>query len=123
LAESGIDTGTLAPPRLSIRAPSFDYDVSSRHIAPGIILEIAEPARLVFTDAFGEDFEALPESFMTAIVTFEERDGTTELTARARHKSPADRDKHAQMGFHKGWGEMLERLEAHVRRIAGDAVP
>lgn len=86
----------------------------------GVFLEIAEPERLVFTDAFDEGFQPSAESLMTAVVTFDEHEGKTRLTARALHKSVADREKHEQMGFATGWGEMLERLQAHVSKPTAD---
>jgi uncharacterized protein YndB with AHSA1/START domain len=82
----------------------------------GIYLEVAKPERLVFSDAFDEGFQPCLESFMTAVITFEEHGSATMLTARAVHKSVADREKHEEMGFTKGWGEMLERLQAHVSK-------
>lgn len=85
----------------------------------GVFVEIVKPERLLFTDAFDEGFQPRAESLMTAVVTFEEHAGKTKLTARARHKSVADRDKHEQMGFTKGWGEMLERLLTLPHRADG----
>jgi uncharacterized protein YndB with AHSA1/START domain len=84
----------------------------------GVYLEIVEPERLIFTDAFDEGFRPTHDPFLTAIITFEEQEGKTRLTCRARHKSKADRDKHEQMGFQKGWDEMLERLEEHLSNAA-----
>jgi uncharacterized protein YndB with AHSA1/START domain len=77
---------------------------------------IVEPERISFTDKLDEDGQPSREAFMLAIATFEDHEGKTKLTARALHYTDANRDKHEQMGFHKGWGEMLERLEAHVTK-------
>jgi uncharacterized protein YndB with AHSA1/START domain len=82
----------------------------------GVFLEIMEPERLVFTDAFEEGWRPSQHAFMAAVVTFEEHDGKTKYTARALHWSAADREKHEQMGFHKGWGETTDRLEAHLAK-------
>jgi uncharacterized protein YndB with AHSA1/START domain len=82
----------------------------------GFFVEIVEPERISFTDKLDEDGRPSREAFMLAIATFEEHEGKTKLTARALHYTDANRDKHEQMGFHKGWGEMLERLEAHVAK-------
>ena len=40
--------------------------------------------------------------FMTVILTFEEHGGKTRYTARVRHWTVADRERHEQMGFHAG---------------------
>jgi uncharacterized protein YndB with AHSA1/START domain len=40
----------------------------------------------------------------------------TRYTARALHWSEEDRQTHEAMGFHEGWGESLDRLEALVTR-------
>ena len=40
----------------------------------------------------------------------------TRYTARAPHWSEEDRQAHEAMGFHEGWGESLDRLEALVTR-------
>ena len=40
--------------------------------------------------------------------------GKTLYTARAWHWSAVDRQAHEEMGFHRGWGESLDRLVALV---------
>jgi hypothetical protein len=34
------------------------------------------------------------------------------------HKNPADRQKHADMGFHDGWGTVIGQLATLVEREA-----
>lgn len=51
---------------------------------------------------------------MTAVVTFEDVQGKTQYTARAWHWNAADCLAHEEMGFHRGWGESLDRLVALV---------
>jgi uncharacterized protein YndB with AHSA1/START domain len=80
----------------------------------GVYLEIVENERLVFTDAFEPGWLPSNKAFMTAVVTLEDQDGKTVLTARALHWSIADKAAHEQMGFHHGWGESLDRLAALV---------
>lgn len=83
----------------------------------GVFLEVTAPERLVFSDAYAPGWRPAAEPFLTAIVTFEELPGgKTRLTGCARHRSFADRVRHEQMGFAKGWGEMLERFAACVAR-------
>jgi uncharacterized protein YndB with AHSA1/START domain len=76
----------------------------------GVYLEVVENQRLVFTDAFSEAWEPSQKPFMTVIMTFEEVDGKTKYTARARHWTEADREAHEKMGFHVGWAICAEQL-------------
>ena len=80
----------------------------------GVFLEVVPHERLVFTDAFSEAWQPSEKPFMTVILTFEEESGKTRYTARVRHWSTADREAHEQMGFHKGWGQCADQLEALV---------
>lgn len=92
-----------------LRAPD-----GSEFPSHGIYLEVTEPERIVFTDAFGPGWVPSRAPFMTAIITFEDLGARTRYTARALHWTVADREKHERMGFHKGWGESLDRLVALV---------
>jgi uncharacterized protein YndB with AHSA1/START domain/predicted enzyme related to lactoylglutathione lyase len=83
----------------------------------GVFLEVVVPERIVFTDAYEPGWVPSLEPFMTAVVTFEEQPGgKTKLTARALHRSVGDRKRHEEMGFHQGWGEMLDRLAAAIAK-------
>jgi uncharacterized protein YndB with AHSA1/START domain len=83
----------------------------------GVYLEVVKNLRLVFTDAYTEAWEPSEKPFMTAIMTFEEVDGKTKYTARARHWTEADREAHEKMGFHVGWAICAEQLAELVARI------
>lgn len=98
--------------RTVMRAPD-----GTEYPTQGVFLEIAPPERIVFSDAFEPGFQPAVEPFMTAIVTFEDWGEKTKYTARALHKSPADREKHEAMGFHQGWGESLDRLATYLEKI------
>ena len=80
----------------------------------GVFLEVVPNERLVITDAFSEAWQPSEKPFMTVILTFEEESGKTRYTARVRHWSTADREAHEQMGFHQGWGQCADQLEALV---------
>jgi uncharacterized protein YndB with AHSA1/START domain len=54
---------------------------------------------------------------MTVILTFENEAGKTRYTARVRHWTVADRERHEQMGFHQGWGQCADQLAALVARL------
>jgi uncharacterized protein YndB with AHSA1/START domain len=85
----------------------------------GVYLEVVPNQKVVFTDAFTADWT--PRSgppFMTAIITFEDLGGgKTRYTARVRHWSVADRERHEQMGFHTGWGQCADQLAALAKTI------
>lgn len=83
----------------------------------GVYLEVVENERLVFTDAYVEAWQPSEKPFMTVILTFEEEDGKTRYTARVRHWTVADREQHEQMGFHTGWGQCTDQLEALAKSL------
>ena len=80
----------------------------------GVYLEVVENRRLVLTDAFTEAWVPSEKPFMTAVLTFEDEGGKTRYTARARHWTAEDRDTHEKMGFHEGWGQCADQLQALV---------
>lgn len=56
---------------------------------------------------------------MTAILTLEDAgEGKTKYTALARHRSAGDRQRHEEMGFHEGWGIVLDQLVEYARGLA-----
>jgi uncharacterized protein YndB with AHSA1/START domain len=55
---------------------------------------------------------------MTAIVTMEPRGSGTLYTAIAIHKDEAGRKQHEEMGFHEGWGQVLDQLVEHMKARA-----
>lgn len=84
---------------------------------PGVYLEIVPNERLVFTDAFTEGWVPSGKPFMAATLTFEDTgDGRTKYTAVARHWTVEDREAHEKMGFHQGWGQCADQLEALLKQ-------
>jgi uncharacterized protein YndB with AHSA1/START domain len=83
----------------------------------GVYLEVAENAKLVFTDAYTSAWVPSAKPFMTAVVTFEDEAGGTRYTARVRHWSAPDKAAHEKMGFHTGWGICTEQLAALAAKI------
>jgi uncharacterized protein YndB with AHSA1/START domain len=55
-------------------------------------------------------FHPRAEGFMTGVYMLEPTEAGTKLTARALHANPENRDKHAEMGFHEGWGTAADQL-------------
>jgi uncharacterized protein YndB with AHSA1/START domain len=83
----------------------------------GVYLEVVTDERLVFTDAYIRGWEPSEQPFMTVILTFENEAGKTRYTARVRHWTVADRERHEKMGFHQGWGQCADQLAALVARL------
>jgi uncharacterized protein YndB with AHSA1/START domain len=86
---------------------------------PGTYLEIVPNRKLVFTDAYIGDWVPKTDGkpFMTAIITFEPEAGRTRYTARVRHWSAEDKQAHEEMGFHAGWAQCADQLEALAKSL------
>lgn len=83
----------------------------------GCFLEAVPNERLVFTTVMTEGWQpAEPWLAMTAILTFEAKDGGTLYSSRVLHKSPEDTARHEEMGFHDGWGTVLGQLAEMLER-------
>ena len=85
----------------------------------GVYLEVVPNEKLVFTDTYTEGWKPNPEPFMTAILTFEDiGGGRTRYTAVARHRSKDAAKTHLDMGFHDGWGTVVDQLEAYAQGVS-----
>jgi len=81
----------------------------------GCFLDIVPEARLVFTTVLREGWQPIePWLALTAIITLDAEGSGTRYTARVLHRNAADSRKHADMGFHDGWGTTLDQLAALV---------
>ena len=84
----------------------------------GCFLEVVPGEKAVWTTALVAGYRptsAPPHGcgafVFTAIMTFEDAGaGKTRYRARVLHKDEADRDTHAEMGFHDGWGTCATQL-------------
>ena len=70
----------------------------------GVYLEVVPDTRLVVTDAYSAAWIPSDKPFLTVILTFADEAGGTRYTARARHWTLEDRERHEAMGFAQGWG-------------------
>ncbi|WP_018150331.1 SRPBCC family protein [Leeia oryzae] len=98
--------------RIIMRAP--DGNEFPNH---GVYLEVVPNEKLVFTDAYTSAWEPSEKPFMTVVLTFEDVNGDTRYTARVMHWTVADREMHEQMGFHPGWDQATDQLEALVATL------
>ncbi|MEX2536912.1 MAG: SRPBCC family protein [Trueperaceae bacterium] len=87
---------------------------------PGCYLEIVHLEKLVWTSVLLPGFrpKANPGDLdFTAVISMEARGGGTQYTARAIHGDLESAKKHAEMGFHEGWGVALDQLVAHAKTM------
>ncbi|MCS2153379.1 SRPBCC family protein [Scandinavium goeteborgense] len=84
----------------------------------GVYLEIDPGKKLVFTDGYTEGWKPAENPFMTAILLLEDAgEGKTRYTAIARHPTAEIRQRHEQMGFHEGWGIVLDQLVVYAKGL------
>ena len=85
--------------------------------AGGVYLAVVPTERLVFTSALTAGWRPAPlagHGFpMTVILTLgDTADGGTQYDALVLHRDAAGRDRHLAMGFHDGWGQAADQLDA-----------
>lgn len=68
-------------------------------------------------DALLPGWRPAPEPFFTAVVTLQPRGAGTLYTATAIHRDPEGRKRHEEMGFHDGWGLVLDQLVAFAKTL------
>lgn len=85
----------------------------------GVYQEIKRPELLISTESF-DDYPAGGESINT--MTFSEENGKTKLTTRVLYGSKEIRDAVIRTGMEHGAGETYDRLEDHLRTVAGELV-
>lgn len=85
---------------------------------PGCFLDIAPEQRIVSTSCLTGGWRPADSWLpMTAIITLADEGAQTRYTARVLHKDEADRKRHAEMGFHEGWGICISQLEQFAREL------
>ena len=84
----------------------------------GVYLEVVEGERLVFTDAFHENWAPSADPFMVVTLTFEDHVRGTLYTARVNHWTIEGREKHEKMGFFEGWSTCTHQLEVVAARLS-----
>ena len=84
----------------------------------GVFLEVEPLRRLVSTDAFRPGWIPSGRAFMAAETLFEDAGGgKTRYIARAMHWDREALEEHERMGFHEGWGQCVDQLEALARSL------
>ena len=80
-------------------------------------LEIVPFRRLVWTNALRPGYRPALDGFFTAVMTLEPVGDATRCRAVAMHGTKEDRAQHEAMGFHDGWGTVLDQLVAFAPSI------
>jgi uncharacterized protein YndB with AHSA1/START domain len=115
--------------RVDLRAGGQFFTVmespeGQRFPGDGCFLEVVEGERLTWTNALLPGFRPAPapvdqpstvDFAFTGVLTFTDVPGGTRYHALAKHRSRAERDTHAEMGFEAGWGAALDQLVALLR--------
>ena len=70
---------------------------------------------LVFTDTLLPGYRPSPNPFFTAVLDFTAKGERTQYTATAIHGTEEQRKKHDEMGFHGGWGTVLEQMVEFIK--------
>lgn len=85
---------------------------------PGSFLDIVPQQRVVFTSLLVADWRpATPWLAFTAVITMADEGDGTRYTATVMHPDQATSDRHAEMGFHDGWGTCIDQLEAFAAAL------
>lgn len=93
-----------------MRSPEGDEFPNS-----GCYLEVVPNKRLVFTDTLLPGFRPSPKPFFTAALLLEPTATGARYTAIAIHGNEETRKQHEEMGFHDGWGTVVDQLVAHIK--------
>jgi uncharacterized protein YndB with AHSA1/START domain len=85
----------------------------------GCYLEIVENEKLVWTSVLAPGYRpaAGVDLPFTAMLTLAPDGSGTRYIARAIHSDPATTKRHADMGFHDGWGKALDQLVAVAKTM------
>jgi uncharacterized protein YndB with AHSA1/START domain len=86
----------------------------------GCYLEVVEGRRLVWTSALGPGFRPAAdagEMAFTAVISMEPSGTGTRYSALAMHPDVDTCKRHAEMGFHDGWGTALDQLVALAQEL------
>jgi uncharacterized protein YndB with AHSA1/START domain len=98
-----------------------------RFPSAGCYLEVVPNRRLVWTSALEPGYRPArrtavkghecEEILMTAILTLEPAGKGTRYIATALHMDEEQCKRHADMGFHEGWGKALDQLVAMAKSM------
>ena len=82
----------------------------------GMVLNAVKNELFAFTDLMSADFAPVesPGLGFTATIRLSDHAEGTEYHVTARHRTAGDAQKHEEMGFSQGWGQVATQLEAYA---------
>jgi len=84
----------------------------------GCYLEVVPNERLIFTDTLLPGYRPSPKPFFTAVLQLAPNGAGTRYTAIAIHGNEETRKNHEDMGFHHGWGTVVDQMVAAIKANA-----
>lgn len=83
----------------------------------GCILEVVPNERLVWTEALTTGYrpQHTPIPFTAVLELQPDGSGGCRYRAIAIHQDPAGRAQHEEMGFHEGWGTVVDQMVEHIQ--------
>ena len=81
----------------------------------GCYLEVVPNERLVFTDTLLPGYRPSPKPFFSAALLLTKNGSGTRYTAIAIHGTEEARKQHEDMGFHDGWGTVVEQMAQFIK--------
>jgi len=81
----------------------------------GCYLEVETNKRLVFTDTLLPGYRPSPKPYFTAVLELTPIANGTRYKATAIHGNEDNRKSHEEMGFHDGWGTVVQQMVAHIK--------
>lgn len=81
----------------------------------GCYLEVIPKQRMVWTDTLLPGYRPAQNPFFTAVLTLAPEGSGTRYTAIAIHRDPDGRKKHEAMGFHQGWGTVVDQMAEYIK--------
>lgn len=87
----------------------------------GCILEVVANERLVWTSALTTGYHPQPGPmpFTAVLELTPSGDGGCRYRAISMHQDPAGAAQHAEMGFHEGWGTVVDQMVEHIQAGQG----
>ena len=70
---------------------------------------------LVWTDALLPGYRPSEKPFFTAILELHAQGSGTRYVATALHRDAEGRKQHEDMGFHDGWGTVVDQMVAYIK--------
>lgn len=82
----------------------------------GCYLDVVPNKRLIFTDTLLPGFRPAPKPFFTAALILTPKGSGTHYKAIAIHGNEETRKRHEEMGFHQGWGTVVEQMVEYIKQ-------